>query len=67
MITLKNKNTMTKFEKIIYILMVILSLSAAVIGFIGEKEFTWPLLTFVWVLHAYNNYQRGLDEGKKLG
>ena len=47
--------------------MVILSLSAAVIGFIGEKEFTWPLLTFVWVLHAYNNYQRGLDEGKKLG
>lgn len=56
---------MTKFEKAIYILMVILSLTAATLAFFADKEFTWQLLTFVWVLHAYNNYNRGVENGRK--
>jgi hypothetical protein len=47
-----------KYEKYIYPLVMGCSLIAALSAYILGKDFTWQIMTFVWVSIAWNNFKK---------
>lgn len=47
-----------KNEKYIYPLNMALSLLAALTAYMIDKDFTWQIMTFVWVSIAWNNFRK---------
>ena len=47
-----------KYEKYVYPLMSALSLIAAGLAFMSGNDWTWQIVTFSWVVIAWNNFSK---------
>jgi hypothetical protein len=47
-----------KYEKYIYPLVMASSLLGVVTAYLLDKDFTWQIMTFVWVSIAWNNFKK---------
>ena len=47
-----------KYEKYIYPLVMGASLLGAAGAYLLDKDFTWHIMTFVWVSIAWNNFKK---------
>jgi hypothetical protein len=47
-----------KYEKYIYPLVMASSLLGVITAYLSGKDFTWPIMTFVWVSIAWNNFRK---------